>query len=324
MYSEKEIEDLIAELKQELPALLAKSEEEELAKMESAKEGGNGTKPVKASMSMKKEAEKEESSSKEESAMAKEASEGESKPKPEESPVAASATDEKSSPPMPASDSAAPESPTADAPPADAAPADAAPADAGDPAAAGGDEQTLEHAYAELSDEDFQAHWEALKAVAMQRMAQPAQAAPAQPPMQPPASPSAAPPPPPAAKAPAMASAGGSAAPMMRSEPSDDLEDLKKAESKVADLEKQVSGLTDLLEKMLSKPVQKAVTSMAEVIAKSEADKPQVKPLSKTEIRSKLDQAARNPSLAKSDRDLINRYFLSGDVKVSQIEHLLK
>jgi hypothetical protein len=295
MYSEKEIDDLIAELRVELPEILKKGGEE----LSKAFTPGPGK--------MMKESEKEESSSSssEKSVMAKEATEDKSKPDmADKSPVSAEASDEK--PPMPAPEAAAPEAPPVEdkAPEAPAAPEEPAP------------EATLEQAYSQLSDEDFQAHWEALKCVAMQRYGQPeAPAAPGMaPPVAPPAPPAAPPAPPQMApKAPAMA---------MKSEANYG-ETLSKAEEKINGLEKQLESVTLLLEKMLNKPVQRAITSVA-AIAKSESEKSQEVPLTRDQIKSKLAKKARSVNLTKSDRDLIDRYVLNGDVKVSDLTHLLK
>lgn len=318
-YTDEEISGLIEELRAELPALL-KSElasAEPLAKMEAAKEGGNGTKPVVAG-GMKKE-----------EPVMKEASDEASKPPAKDDSASPSAS---ASPP---SDSP----PADDAPPSDGPPMDGAGAPPGDPAAdpaaagdgmGGGDQgQSLEQAYGQLAPEDLRAHYEAIKMVIMQQMQQGAGGMGQDPSMgAPPAGPPAAPPAgPPMGKqmapmaGPPAPQMGG--APMMRSEAKVKEEELAKAE-KVADLEKQVQGLTTLLETMLTKPVQKSVTSMAQYLAKSELDKPAAVSLSREEVKAKLAKAARKPDLAKSDRDLINRFVLQGDVNVKDIEHLLK
>jgi hypothetical protein len=279
----------------------------------------------------------------------------------EESPVAKDASDESAPPkkddasPSPDSGSAPPDASASPSPDASASPPPDAPPDAppagpgaegapqGDPAmdAGMGDDQALVQAYGQLDDNALKAHYTAFMQVVMQRMSQGSQGAGAPggmpgadpmaaggppagaPPALPPADPSAAGgvPPPAMKAAPSMAPPPQ---PMMRSEASGKEESLNKAEVKIGNLEKQVEGLTQLLESMLTKPERKAVTSMAEYIAKSEGDKPSQKKLSGNDIRTKLGQVAKSPDLKKSDQDLITRYFLDGNVSVNEIEHLLK
>lgn len=308
-YTPEQIDSLIAELQAELPEILKSEAAEELAKakIESAKEGGNGTVPVKGKMA--KKADKEEESSSESSKSEK----SESDMVKEESPVAAEATDEASA--------KAPEGSAPSEAPADAAP-EAAPE--GAPEEAHGSEMSLEQAYGSLSDEDLQAHYEALKAVIMAKMPQgdagapPAEASSA----------GAVPPAPEASAAPAMPGAPEGSAPpqdpaITHKSEKDSLEALSKAEDEIKGLKNQVEGITGLLEKMLAKPTQKAVTSMAEFLAKSEMEKPVTPKLSRNQVTVKLGEAAQRTDLKKSDRELINRYFMNGDVDYKSIQHLL-
>lgn len=84
-------------------------------------------------------------------------------------------------------------------------------------------------------------------------------------------------------------------------------------------LEKSVKGIEKALERLLTAPVRKAVTDIAH-IAKSEPSK---RILSRDEITRKLTAKAADPTLAKSERSLINSYY-SGNITVDQIEHLLQ
>jgi hypothetical protein len=322
IYTDKEIDDLVKEVRDEILGPIFKEAQEQLAKSEhvaqAAKEGGNGTQPVVASMA-KEEGSMSESSSevkKEESSMAKD----------EFSPAGKEASDEKSpSPAVPEGSSESSSSSSSDGAPK--AP-DAAPQE--DPAMedAHVDSAQLAEAYGALDDDALQAHFEALKQVLTQRMGagQDPAAGPPDQGMAPPdmgAAPGVPPPPAPAEKAmPVMAPAAVKPPQaMMRSEAPTKEEALNKAE--VETLKSQVAGLTQVLETLLLKPQRKAVTSMAEFVAKSEADVPK-KTLSKSEIRQKLEAASKDEKLAKSDKELICRYFLNNDVKVSELTHLLK
>lgn len=323
-YNEEDIDALIEEVKATFTQPLIKAAQEELLakaeagkRVESAKEGGNGTEPAKGPAVESDKGARSDAMMKTDPALSKEGSDPSAAPKPEGSSSEA-----------PADAASAP----SDAPSEDAAPEPGG----GDehPEAQAGSEKTLEQAYGELSDEDLQAHYEALKAVVMSRMqsgapgAAPADAGSPPPPAPapaagapdmgapPPAGPdmgkAAMPPPPPPAGMPAMKSETSKA------------EELNKAE--INDLKKQVEGLTNLLETMLTKPVRKSVTTMAQYMAKSELEKPVTAQPTVQEIKTKLGKAAQTATLAKSDRDLINRYFLDGpkSVKFEEIEHLLK
>jgi hypothetical protein len=204
--------------------------------------------------------------------------------------------DEGGAPPAPAAEPAA-----APAPDAMAAPAPA-------PEQGAGDAQSLEQAYCQLSDQDLQVHYEALKQALMQRMGGPAQ----DPGMggmgQP--SPEAAPAPAPEQKALTMSEKSTQDA-------------LAKSEEKYQQLEKAFADLVQVVELSLQ-PRRKAVTTMQEYVAKTEADRPSERKLTKSEVKDKLALKARDPKLAKSDADLITRFYLNGDVKLTEIEHLLK
>ncbi len=255
-----------------------------------------------------------------------------------------------SSGPPPSASGGEPATDSASAPPVSASPdaPSAAPADpSADPAAMGADQMgggdplgELKQAYAALPDQELQMHFEALKDAVMSRMGGDQQAggspvgapdpsamggAPAgappmadmspPPPASPPPSPSPSasaggPPPPPAQKA----------QPAMGMGKSDELS--KAQDEKIANLERSLEGVTSLLESILTKPVQKSVTSMAEFMAKSEAEKPVAAKLSKSELLKKAADKAKMPDLKKSDRDVINRYVLSGE-GLADLEKLL-
>lgn len=176
-----------------------------------------------------------------------------------------------------------------------------------------GDEQTLEDAYGQLSDEELQAHYEALKAVIMSRMGSQDEGGAEAPPQQ-------------AAPAPAQDKGQLAMSEKSVSEPDSSVkEELSKAEGKIAELENTVNGLAKVLETILSKPAQKSVTAIGDIkdLTKSEQNQKPVTSLTKKEITDRLTAKTKNPSLAKNDRDLINGYYM-GSVKVEQLTHLLK
>ena len=97
--------------------------------------------------------------------------------------------------------------------------------------------------------------------------------------------------------------------------------DLLKAENE--SLKKNFEAVQEFLTALVRKtaPQGKAITSL-DVIAKSESVHEE-KPLTKSEIDKILK--AKNPaSLEKSDRDAVNAYYLTGQVNVNSISHLLK
>ena len=302
-FQQDEIDALVKDIKEQLFSPLFQEAEKELAKAEVSKgkdvssigkqsgelNSGNATEPQGAK-AMKAEV-----------PVAKAGEEPEASPQAKEASAEASAPGE------------APESAPAESASPEAAPQGdpAAEAGAGDPS--GG--QDLVAAYSQLDDASLQAHWQALKQVLMTKMGAGQDAAQAAPPPAAPPAPEAsmsAPPAPPAGPPP------GAGAPMMRSERVE--EDLKKAEQRVETLEKQ---FVQLLEKLL-KPERKAVTSMVEYVAKTEPEKKEAPVLTKDQVKAKLQKASRNPQLKKSDGDLIVRYFLNQDVKLEELDHLLK
>lgn len=95
-------------------------------------------------------------------------------------------------------------------------------------------------------------------------------------------------------------------------------------DAQIADLKKSLDVATEFLNKLFTKksaPAAKAITSV-ETIAKSEGGKEE-KDLSKNEITAILNKKVADPSLTKSDRDLINAFYLNSG-SINSISHLLK
>lgn len=93
----------------------------------------------------------------------------------------------------------------------------------------------------------------------------------------------------------------------------------KSERDELNELKGTVNGLMKALEN-LAQPVRKAVTSVAFV---PKAEVQEKRALSKAEVTAKLSEVTSNPSLKKSDRELVNAYF-DGKIDLGQIEHLLK
>lgn len=100
------------------------------------------------------------------------------------------------------------------------------------------------------------------------------------------------------------------------------------AKAEVETLKKSINDLTVVLNDFLSKkgPVRKAITSI-EIVKKNESEstggvEPE-KNLSKAEIVAKLNKKASDPSLSKSDREAIDKYFMVEGTKLDTIRHLL-
>lgn len=85
----------------------------------------------------------------------------------------------------------------------------------------------------------------------------------------------------------------------------------KALKAKVEQLEKSTDGLLKAV-KILTQPTRKAATTEIEFIKKSEETANEVT-LSKAEIKDKLNQICKtNMTLTKNERDLANRYILTG------------
>lgn len=225
---------------------------------------------------------------------------------------------EMSAPPAEEASASAPEAPPAEgsAPPAEGA-ADPAQDDSISP-------EALQAEYAQLDPESLKAHYLAAKAAlfavmgAAEQSAAPAAPPEASAPMAPPAPEGSAP----ALKAEADMSAetkkanGGKIETVAKSEKS-----LSKSEKdELLALREQVA-LQDKLFELLNTPVRKAVTAV-DYVAKSDVSA-EKRVLSKSEVTEKLKVVTADPKLAKSDRELVNRFY-SGTVSIDQIEHLLK
>lgn len=98
-----------------------------------------------------------------------------------------------------------------------------------------------------------------------------------------------------------------------------------KSEAEVASLKKSLEEQGKMLERVIgafeavvSKPMRKAETMLTPA-ATASAPK-----LSKSEMATKLRSKVRDTSLTKNDRELINDFFLNGNVDASKLSHLLK
>lgn len=96
-------------------------------------------------------------------------------------------------------------------------------------------------------------------------------------------------------------------------------------DAKIEGLQKSLDAVSAFITKLVEKrvaPQGKAITSL-EVIAKSEGQGQDEKTLTKGEIDAALSKKSQDPKLEKSERDLINAYYLSG-ASINSISHLLK
>jgi hypothetical protein len=115
---------------------------------------------------------------------------------------------------------------------------------------------------------------------------------------------------------------------MTKSEKDSSVDDISLIKSELAaakaeseDRKKNLEAVESFLKKFVEKtaPAGKAITSL-DIIAKTESAK-EGKTLSKSEIDAKLLAKAKDASLAKSDRDAINSYYFSKNVET--VRHLL-
>jgi hypothetical protein len=95
--------------------------------------------------------------------------------------------------------------------------------------------------------------------------------------------------------------------------------ELNAAESKIAELTAQVEGLAKAVEAALSRPQRRAVTSVS-FLGKSEVGD---KEPTREEIKERLSEVAKSPTLKKSDRERIISYTV-GNIGYEQIKDLLK
>jgi hypothetical protein len=101
--------------------------------------------------------------------------------------------------------------------------------------------------------------------------------------------------------------------------------ELEAKEAELSQLKKNFDAVQEFLAKLVKKtaPQGKAITSL-DVIAKSEIISPAEKSLTKGEIHEVLKKKTSDPLLKSEDREVINKYYLSGQVNVNSISHLLK
>jgi len=86
---------------------------------------------------------------------------------------------------------------------------------------------------------------------------------------------------------------------------------LAKSETETKKLQAGLEKVTELFEKMINKPVRKAVTDIAHVAKPGETlQKAEAKPLTDKEISTKLNSISRKASLTKNERDSIVDYCL--------------
>lgn len=99
--------------------------------------------------------------------------------------------------------------------------------------------------------------------------------------------------------------------------------ELQTAKAEAEANKKNLEAVETFLKKFVEKvaPAGKAITSL-DVIAKTESASRTEKPLSKSEIDSKLLAKAQDQSLSKSDRDAINSYYFTKNIE--KVSHLLK
>lgn len=98
--------------------------------------------------------------------------------------------------------------------------------------------------------------------------------------------------------------------------------ELEAAKAETSEAKKNLAAVESFLKKFVEKtaPAGKAITSL-DIIAKSENGSKE-KPLSKSEIDAKLLIKAKDQSLSKSDREAINSYYFSKNIE--KVSHLLK
>jgi uncharacterized coiled-coil protein SlyX len=109
-----------------------------------------------------------------------------------------------------------------------------------------------------------------------------------------------------------------------------DLKELKKSltdkDLTIATMEEQLGKLVEGFQKILTQPMRKAVTSVQSMqfVGKPGSETNPIQGLSKAEIIQKLNEATRSDTLTKSDRDLINKFVVSGNVPVEAVAKFCK
>ena len=111
-----------------------------------------------------------------------------------------------------------------------------------------------------------------------------------------------------------------SASMAMKSELEKYQEKLAKSEAQAADLQKSFSSMTELLDKMINRPVQKAVTDVRNIEYIDKGEKDQLKKnesanISDADLKKKAVEISQDPkklgALAKSERDTLLDYLVS-------------
>jgi len=99
---------------------------------------------------------------------------------------------------------------------------------------------------------------------------------------------------------------------------------LAASEAKSEELKKNLDAVSEFLTRLVKKtaPQGKGITNL-DSIAKSDVGADEEKPLSKSEISTRLAKKAAEPTLAKSDREAINAFYLQG-ANINTVNHLLK
>ena len=84
---------------------------------------------------------------------------------------------------------------------------------------------------------------------------------------------------------------------------------------------KAVEGITTFIQTRTGVGLRKSISGIS--FDKKPGDEPELAPMAKSEVVKKLNELTASPSLKKSDRELINKYLISGTPQ-STIAHLLK
>lgn len=254
-------------------------------------------------------------------------------------PEASSAPADDTSSAPPSDDSGAPPADASAGPPADASaapPTGDGDGDADDQGGAGSVE-ALEQAYAQLPLHELQMHYLACKAALVQAMgpqagaddgtgAPPADASAGAPPAPPAPSADAGGPPP------AMKSESGTEMPsdekangenplhVKKSEKNTEVEALRK---RLDDQEQAFGTVVSAMREALERPMRKSIVS-TDVLPASTPAKPAVENLSKSEIDKLLKTIVRKPTLEKSERATVNRYYAEGQIQIDGIKPLIE
>jgi hypothetical protein len=111
-----------------------------------------------------------------------------------------------------------------------------------------------------------------------------------------------------------------SASMAMKSELEKYQEKLAKSEAQAADLQKSFTSMTELLDKMINRPVQKAVTDVRNIEYIDKGEKDQLKKtesanISDADLKKKAVEISADPkklgALAKSERDTLLDYLVT-------------